>query len=68
MNTIKEFYIKHNKNRTCLQMEIETSHPQQTEQHREPMAFEVALLSAITSAASVYFLLRLWGILNGGDG
>ena len=63
MNTIKEFYIKHNKEiEPAFKWRSKTLPPtDKPNSIANLMAFEVALLSAITSAASVYFLLLTLG-------
>jgi hypothetical protein len=65
MNQIKDFYIKHNKEiEPAFKWRLGTLPPtDKPNSIANLMAFEVALLSAITSAASVYFfLLALGGI------
>ena len=63
MNTIKDFYIKHNPEiepafKWRLKTLPETDKPNSI---ANLMAFEVAMLSATTSAASLYFLLLTLG-------
>jgi hypothetical protein len=63
MNEIKDFYIKHNKEiEPAFKWRLKTLPPTDKPYSiANLMAVEVALLSAITSAASVYFLLTALG-------
>jgi hypothetical protein len=63
MNEIKDFYIKHNKEiEPAFKWRLKTLPPtDKPNSIANLMAFEVALLSAITSAASMYFLLLTLG-------
>ncbi|MBI5822928.1 MAG: hypothetical protein HZB18_02800 [Chloroflexi bacterium] len=63
MNTIKDFYIRHNKEiEPAFKWRAETlPATDKPNSIANLMAFEVALLSAITSAASLYFLLLTLG-------
>jgi len=63
MNEIKDFYIKHNKEiEPAFKWRLKTLPPtDKPNSIANLLAFEVAFLSAITSAASIYFLLRSLG-------
>ena len=63
MNAIKDFYIEHNKEiESAFKWRSKTLPPtDKPHSIANLMAFEVALLSAITSAASIYFLLLTLG-------
>ena len=63
MDVIKEFYIKHNKEiEPAFKWRSNTLPPTDKPYSiANLMAFEVALLSAITVTASVYFLLLIFG-------
>ena len=63
MNEIKDFYIKHNKEiEPAFKWRLKTLPPTDKPfSIANLMAVEVSLLSAITSVASVYFLLTAWG-------
>lgn len=67
MNVIKEFYIKHNKEiEPAFKWRAKTLPP--TDKRfsiANLMAVEVTLLSAVTSAATAYFILFYFGALNG---
>ena len=66
MNAIKDFYIKHNKEiEPAFKWRLKTLPPtDKPNSIANLMALEVALLSAITSAASIYFLLLTLGDLE----
>jgi hypothetical protein len=70
MNVIKDFYIKHNKEiEPAFKWRAKTLPP--TDKRfsiANLMAVEVTLLSAVTSAATVYFLLFYFGTLTDGTG
>lgn len=63
MNRIKEYYIKHNKEiEPAFKWRTRTLPP--TDKRfsiANLMAFEVALLSAVTSTVSIYFLIQFFG-------
>jgi hypothetical protein len=63
MNTIKDFYIRHNQEiESAFKWRAKTlPATDKPNSIANLMAFEVALLSAITSAASLYFLLLTLG-------
>ena len=63
MNEIKDFYIKHNKEiEPAFKWRLKSLPPTDKPYSiANLMAFEVALLGAITSAASIYFLLLTLG-------
>ena len=63
MNKIKDYYIKHNKEiESAFKWRLKTLPPTDKPYSiANLMAVEVALLGAITSAASVYFLLTAFG-------
>lgn len=67
MNVIKEFYIKHNKEiEPAFKWRAKTLPP--TDKRfsiANLMAVEVTLLSAVTSAATAYFILVYLGTLSG---
>jgi hypothetical protein len=67
MNVIKDFYIKHNKEiEPAFKWRAKTLPP--TDKRfsiANLMAVEVTLLSAVTSAATVYFILFYFGALTG---
>jgi hypothetical protein len=67
MNVIKDFYIKHNKEiEPAFKWRAKTLPP--TDKRfsiANLMAVEVALLSAVTSAAAVYFILYYFGTVTG---
>jgi len=69
MNVIKDFYIKYNKEiEPAFKWRSKTLPPtDKPNSIANLMAFEVAMLSAITSAASVYFLLLALGDIEGWD-
>jgi hypothetical protein len=67
MNTIKDFYIKHYKEiEPAFKWRLKTLPP--TDKRfsiANLMAVEVTMLSAVTSAATVYFILFYFGTLTG---
>jgi len=67
MNVIKEFYIKHNKEiESAFKWRAKTLPP--TDKRfsiANLMAVEVTMLSAVTSAATAYFILVYFGTLSG---
>jgi len=66
MNAIKDYYIKHNKeSEPAFKWRLSTL-PSTDKPYSiaNLMAVEVVLLSAITSAASMYFLLAAFGIIE----
>jgi MFS family permease len=67
MNVIKDFYIKHNKEiESAFKWRAKTLPP--TDKRfsiANLMAVEVALLSAVTSAATAYFILYYFGTVTG---
>ncbi|HRQ24899.1 MAG TPA: hypothetical protein PLF42_15845 [Anaerolineales bacterium] len=67
MNVIKEFYIKHNKEiESAFKWRAKTLPP--TDKRfsiANLMAVEVTMLSAVTSAATAYFMLVYFGTLSG---
>ncbi|MDO8755073.1 MAG: hypothetical protein Q7J80_14340, partial [Anaerolineales bacterium] len=66
MNAIKDFYIKHNKEiEPAFKWRLKTLPPTDKPYSiANLMAVEVVLLSAITSAASIYFLLLTLGDIS----
>lgn len=69
MNVIKDFYIKHNKEiEPAFKWKSKTLPPTDKPfSIANLMAFEVAILSAITTAAAVYFLLFYFRVVTGWD-